>query len=119
VNQNPVEFSDELAMQVAPMPEVVSAVEEVLVQEAGDAPDDSEDPESIAADDIPMEGFGSPIPGGGFAPGGGGSMGGGGGGSGGGGLGGIAALAGLAGVAAASSSSGGSGGFVASPSIPN
>ena len=118
---------NQFAMQVAPMPEVVNVVEDVVVSEApvessccggcGEAIDACGcgvpvDPcgcgTPIAGDGVVLDEFGVPVAGGGYVPGGGGGfMGGGGGfyggGGGGGGFigggGGLGGLAGLAGVA--------------------
>jgi uncharacterized membrane protein YgcG len=91
----------EFAMQVAPMPEIVSCVEEVIVEQpvAGcggcgtcDACVGVVDTGVVVDEAVVMDGFGTPVAGGGFVPGGGfsggggGFSGGGGGGFGGGGL---------------------------------
>tara|TARA_R110002049_G_scaffold2750_2_gene21787 strand:+ start:671677 stop:672972 length:1296 start_codon:yes stop_codon:yes gene_type:complete len=122
------------AMQVAPMPEVINVVEDVVISET---PVDSVcggcgeaigtcgceapvDPcacgSSLAGDGVILDEFGMPIAGGGYVPGGGGGFSGGGGGfyggggggggfiGGGGGLGGLAGLAGTIGVIAATTS---------------
>lgn len=102
----------QFAIQCAPLPQVVSCVEEVIVHEevVQAAPvetiiSDEVISEEIIGEEIVMDGFGTPMAGGGFAAPagsyGGGFSGGGGGGFGGGGFGGIAALAGIGGLIAA------------------
>lgn len=109
----------EFSMQVAPMPEVVTCVEEVIISETiveepccGGGIDGQ-----IVEGEVVMDGFGAPLPGAGFDPlggyggggpgfsGGGGGFSGGGGGGFGGGIGGLGALAGLGAVAAIAATS--------------
>jgi uncharacterized membrane protein YgcG len=106
----------EFAMQVAPMPEICNVVEEVIVEETcgcGEVVVDQpcgcgEADGGLVDGEVLMDGYGTPLAGGGygggFSGGGGGFYGGGGGGGGflggGGGLGGLAGLAGLAAVLA-------------------
>lgn len=125
----------EFAMQVAPMPEVISCCSEVIYDEqaiagGGGMVDGGIVDGGIVDGDMVMDGFGSPVPGGGFTGGyGGGAYGGGGGGYGGGGGGfaggggGLGGLGALAAVGAAAAASGGSSGgivapIVASPVLP-
>ena len=135
----------EFSMQVAPMPEVCSVVEEVVVSEpcgcgaevvvdlpcgcecgCGEVVQGEIIDGGIVEGEVLMDGFGTPLAGGGFAGsggyggfGGGGVSGGGGGGffGGGGGLGGLAGIAGLAAVLALDDDNGGGGGGVFTPPI--
>lgn len=101
----------QFAMQCAPLPQVVSCVEEVIVHEEVVEADPVETiisdeviSEQVIGEEIVMDGFGTPLAGGGYAAPGGGYAGGGfsgGGGFGGGGFGGIGALAGIGGIIAA------------------
>jgi len=104
-------------IQCAPMPEVVTCVEEVIVCDPQPIAQeviisDEVVGEQIIGEEIVTDGFGTPLAGGGYGgyAGGGGFSGGGGGGFGGGGLGGIAALAGIGGVIAAIASDDDNGG---------
>jgi hypothetical protein len=121
---------EEFAIQVAPCPEVVTCVEEVIC-EVVISETIVEDgccggiPGEIIEGEVVMDGFGTPLAGGGYGSGGGGGGFGGGGGSGGG-FGGIGALAGLAGIGAiiaATSDNDDNNAIVApivaSPSLPN
>jgi hypothetical protein len=109
----------EFAIQVAPMPEVVSCVEEVILSEIVV---DSGFGDQIIDGDVVMDGICSPVPGGGITggyAGGGGYVGGGGGGGGGGGF---AALVGIGGIIAAATSDNNNAitpPIVASPFFPN
>ncbi|MEM9587750.1 MAG: carboxypeptidase-like regulatory domain-containing protein [Planctomycetota bacterium] len=109
----------EMAVQVAPLPEVSCCVEEVVLADpcceevvVGDPVVGETIVDGGMAGAVPVDGFGTPLAGGGFAPGGyaggGGFAGGGGGGGGfvggGGGLAGLAALGGIGGVIAATAS---------------
>ncbi|TWU59204.1 hypothetical protein Poly51_19900 [Rubripirellula tenax] len=96
---------EEFAIQVAPCPEVVTCVEEVIIQEAPivetivDQGCGCGVPGEVMEGEVVMDGYGTPLNGGyggGFGGGGGFSGGGGGFGGGGGGFGGIGGLAGLA-----------------------
>lgn len=121
----------EFAMQIAPMPEMVHCVEEVIVEDVVASETIVDDCglgcgvecEVVECCDF-YDGFGGPMAGGGYYGGGGGGGYGGGGGGGGIGGGGIGALAGLGVIAAAAANNGnGGGGFilppvVASPSVP-
>lgn len=97
---------EEFAIQVAPCPEVVTCVEEVISEVVISETIIDEGcgcgvPGEIIEGEVIMDGFGTPLAGGGYGGGygGGGGFGGGGGGFGGG-FGGIGALAGLAGIGA-------------------
>lgn len=136
----------EFSMQVAPMPEVCSVVEEVVISEpcgcggevivdqpcgcecgCGEVIEGEIIDGGIVEGEVLMDGFGTPLAGGGFAGsggyggfGGGGFSGGGGGGGffgGGGGLGGLAGIAGLAAILALDDDNGGGGGGVFTPPI--
>ncbi|QDT02992.1 Cna protein B-type domain protein [Rubripirellula lacrimiformis] len=92
---------EEFAIQVAPCPEVVTCVEEVIITETViDEGCGCGVPGEILEGEVVMDGFGNPMAGGGYAPGGGGGFSGGGGGGGGFGGGGLAALAGLGAIGA-------------------
>ncbi len=112
----------EFAIQVAPMPEVVSCVEEVILSDnVVDAGYGAGNEAQILDGGVVMDGFGSPVPGGGFSGGYGGNYGGGGGGGGGFG-GGIGALAGIGGIIAATTNDNNNSitpPIVASPFFPN
>lgn len=125
---------EEFAIQVAPCPEVVTCVEEVVSEVVISETIVDEGcgcgvPGEILEGEVVMDGFGTPLGGAGFGgpgfAGGGGGFGGGGGGFGGGfgGLGGLAGLAGIGAIIAATSDDDDNNAvaapIVASPSVPN
>lgn len=125
---------EEFAIQVAPCPEVVTCVEEVVSEVVISETIVDEGcgcgvPGEILEGEVVMDGFGTPLGGAGFGPGyggGGGGFGGGGGGGFGGGFGGLGGLAGLAGIGAIIAATSDdddnnaiTAPIISSPSIPN
>lgn len=125
---------EEFAIQVAPCPEVVTCVEEVVSEVVISETIIDEGcgcgvPGEILEGEVVMDGFGTPLGGAGYGPGyagGGGGFGGGGGGFGGGGFGGLGGLAGLAGIGAIIAATSDdddnnaiTAPIISSPSIPN